>query len=150
MQIIIIYDNYFNKEECNELIQLYEKFKYLAVPFYNVIPLKVKKLLPSKFIKRINKTSTNINKSKIDWIEVVKWPIGSFKDLHYDCDKNTTKLSSVTFLNDDYEGGELYFKDGTIIKPRIGRSVFFDGNFYEHGVSKVTKKLRWQLTAFYE
>lgn len=147
---INIIDNYFKREECNELIQLYEKFKYLAEPFYNVIPLKVIKLLPKKFINKINQTSKKINKSKIDYIEVVKWPLGSFKDLHYDCQKNTTTLSSVTFLNDDYDGGELYFKDGTIITPRIGRSVFFDGNFYEHGVSKVTKKLRWQLTAFYE
>ena len=76
---INIIDNYFNREECNQLIELYNKFKYLAEPFYNVIPLKVKDLLPKKFITKINKTTNTINKSKIDWIEVVKWPLGSYK-----------------------------------------------------------------------
>lgn len=147
---INIIDSYFDREECNQLIELYDKFKYLAEPFYNVIPLKVKELLPRKFITKLNKTTNIINKSKIDWIEVVKWPLGSYKELHYDCFKDTTKLSSVTFLNDDYEGGELYFRDESIIKPRVGRAVFFDGNFYEHGVNKVSKKIRWQLTSFYE
>tara|TARA_R100000388_G_C7232272_1_gene155446 strand:+ start:500 stop:949 length:450 start_codon:yes stop_codon:yes gene_type:complete len=147
---IRIYDNYFTEKECKELIDLYDKYKYLAVPFYNVIPLKVKKLLPKKFINKINKTSKAINKSKIDWIEVVKWPIGAYKDLHYDCDKNTTLLSSIVFLNDDYEGGHFYFEDNSVIRPKTGRALFFDGNYYQHGVSKVDKKIRWQLTAFYE
>ena len=47
---IRIYDNYFTEKECKELIDLYDKYKYLAVPFYNVIPLKVKKLLPKNVI----------------------------------------------------------------------------------------------------
>jgi hypothetical protein len=28
--------------------------------------------------------------------------------------------------------------------------IFFDGNYFEHGVSKITQKTRYQLTAFYK
>jgi len=145
---INIIDNYFNREECNQLIELYSRFKYLAEPFYNVIPLKVKDLLPKKFITKINKTTTLINKSKIDWIEVVKWPLGSYKELHYDCQKDTTKLSSITFLNDDYEGGEIVIS-GRKFETKAGSAIVFPSNFmFPHEVLKVTKGIRYSITCW--
>jgi len=147
---IKIYDNFFTKKECNELIALHEKWKYLVVPFYNVFPLKIKKIISKKYSNRINKKAKEINNSIIDYIEVVLWPTGSYKNLHFDNFKSSTTLSSVCFLNDNYEGGHLYFKDKSVITPKTGRMIFFDGNYFEHGVSKITQKTRYQLTAFYK
>ena len=47
---------------------------------------------------------------------------------------NTT-VSIVVYLNDDYEGGELYFPrlDNLVYKPKMGDVVIFPSNYiYEH------------------
>jgi hypothetical protein len=45
---------------------------------------------------------------------------------------------SVTYINDDYEGGEIYYPDyGYWYKPKAGSTVFHSGNT-KHGVKKVT------------
>ena len=48
----------------------------------------------------------------------------------------TTLLTSVTFLNDNFEGGELAFND-LFVKPKAGRQVMFDGQYYPHAVMEI-------------
>lgn len=36
--------------------------------------------------------------------------------------------TSVIYLNDNYEGGEIEFKNGTIIKPSAGDMIYFSEN----------------------
>ncbi len=60
-------------------------------------------------------------------------------------------FSSIVYLNDDYEGGELYFtaKD-KVLRPRKGMLVAFSAGYHhEHGVLKVTKGRRLTMPAFY-
>ena len=60
-------------------------------------------------------------------------------------------FSSIVYLNDDYEGGELYFtaKD-RILKPQRGMLVAFSAGYHhEHGVLKVTSGRRITMPAFY-
>lgn len=59
-------------------------------------------------------------------------------------------LSSVIYLNDDYEGGELYFKDrGVSIKPKAGQLIGFPGNrHYKHGVTEIIGKDRFTLSSW--
>tara|TARA_Y100001938_G_scaffold150273_1_gene240443 strand:+ start:5475 stop:5930 length:456 start_codon:yes stop_codon:yes gene_type:complete len=147
---IRIYDNFFTEDECKELIDLRKKFSQFIEPMYNVSVLRVQRILDAKYRERINKVSEDMNNSKIDYMEVVEWPKDSYKDLHFDTFKEKTTLSSVAFLNTDYVGGNLFFEDMTLIKPRLGRMVFFDGKFYLHGVSKIKKGTRYMLTGFYE
>jgi hypothetical protein len=46
---------------------------------------------------------------------------------------------SVTYINDDYEGGEIYYPDYNYwYKPKAGSTVFHSGNT-KHGVKKVIK-----------
>jgi hypothetical protein len=61
------------------------------------------------------------------------------------------EFASICYLNDDYEGGHVYFTaHDTSIKPRKGRNVAFTGGFHhEHAVLKVTKGLRFTMPAFY-
>lgn len=47
---------------------------------------------------------------------------------------NTT-VSIVVYINDDYDGGEIYFPrlDGCTVKPRVGDIAIFPSNYiYEH------------------
>lgn len=57
-------------------------------------------------------------------------------------------LSILAYLNDDYEGGELYFPDlDYSIKPKKGMLILFPGSLhYQHGVTPVTSGTRYTLS----
>lgn len=60
------------------------------------------------------------------------------------------EYSSVIYLNDEYEGGEIYFpKQNFSIKPEKYSAIFFPGNDYDylHGVKEITSGKRY--TALY-
>lgn len=56
----------------------------------------------------------------------------------------------VLYLNDDYEGGEIYYsKLGIAIKPEAGSLVIHPGTIeYSHGVTPVVSGTRYATTAF--
>jgi hypothetical protein len=50
---------------------------------------------------------------------------------------------AALFLNDDYEGGELYFEELDIsLKPKAGTLVLFPGYYTRHGVKEITSGTR--------
>ena len=59
--------------------------------------------LDKTLINKISSISKLINDSDIDLAQIVYWPVGSFQDLHHDIALKNTTLSSVCYLNDDYE-----------------------------------------------
>jgi predicted 2-oxoglutarate/Fe(II)-dependent dioxygenase YbiX len=59
-------------------------------------------------------------------------------------------MSSILYLNDDYEGGETNYEDGTIFKPKKGRLLFFDGKYHKHGVNKVRNNIRYTVATWYK
>lgn len=56
-------------------------------------------------------------------------------------------LSTVIFLNDDFEGGEFVFSEHRVrIKPEPGLLVCFPSTYqYLHGVEPVTKGVRYSM-----
>jgi len=60
-------------------------------------------------------------------------------------------IASLFYLNDDYEGGEIYFPMQNLqIKPSAGSAVFFPGDrFYQHGVTAVKTGKRFTCPAFW-
>jgi len=56
-------------------------------------------------------------------------------------------VSLVTYLNDDYEGGEIFFRlQGLDYKPKAGDTVLFPSNFmYPHQAKVVTKGVKYSL-----
>lgn len=71
---------------------------------------------------------------------------------HRDTDCNPSiKLATVIYLNDDYDGGYLYFKDEdftTELKPPAGSIIIFRASRL-HGVTEVTgSNERYVLTSF--
>lgn len=61
-------------------------------------------------------------------------------------------LASLLYLNDDYEGGELYFPNqGFEISPKKNSLYIFEGGGdHRHGVKKILGGNRYVLVAFWE
>lgn len=62
-------------------------------------------------------------------------------------------LATLAYLNDDYEGGEIYFSNtGLSLKPGRGSVLAFDGGgVNKHGVSKISGvSSRYVIVAFWE
>ena len=57
-------------------------------------------------------------------------------------------LSILTYLNDEYEGGELYFPElDYAVRPKKGMIIMFPGNLhYVHGVAPITSGVRYTLS----
>jgi hypothetical protein len=83
-----------------------------------------------------------------DLTQIVQWPPGIFMKPHAD-NANPDgsphptahrEFAGVAYLNDNYDGGELYFTALDIaIKPRAGMFVGFTAGFHhEHAVLRVT------------
>lgn len=95
---------------------------------------------------------------------IVKWLPGQFqkphadKELHEGPDAGLPNnfpnydLASLFYLNDDYEGGELYFPlQGVQFKPKKGAAYFFPGDMnYIHGVTEVKSGIRYTCPFFWE
>ena len=95
---------------------------------------------------------------------IVKWLPGQFqkphadKELHEGPDAGTPNdfpnydLSSLFYLNDDYEGGELYFPLQDVkFKPKKGAAYLFPGDKNNvHGVTEIKSGLRFTCPFFWE
>jgi hypothetical protein len=94
-----------------------------------------------------------------DTERLVFWPEGTHMNAHADnANADGTphrmawrRFSSVIDLNDDCEGGELYFSAlNKIVEPKRGRLVAFTAGFHhEHAILKIRKGNRYILTAFF-
>lgn len=118
---------------------LFEKLKPIVEEFYKV---------------KVQPTGTTI----------VKWLPGQFqkphadKELHEGPDAGLPNdfpnydISSLFYLNDDYEGGELYFPYQKVqFKPKRGSAYFFPGDMnYVHGVTTIKSGLRYTCPFFWE
>ena len=61
-------------------------------------------------------------------------------------------LATLLYLNDDYDGGEIFFDSGLSLKPDAGSLLVFDGGeSNKHGVNTVAgNNNRYVLVAFWE
>jgi hypothetical protein len=96
-------------------------------------------------IKKVDSTEEQI-KMGLDYIKVAKYNTGKGMGPHCDAEDpsgtgENLKYSLVCYLNDDYEGGEIYFKNQDIkIKPKAGSLVLFPSvHPYLHESLPVTK-----------
>jgi hypothetical protein len=61
------------------------------------------------------------------------------------------KFGCVLYLNEEYEGGEIYFPNQNIIlKPKANTLAFFPGDAeFLHGVNAITSGIRYTLSTFW-
>lgn len=95
----------------------------------------------AEYAKILNIQNVNINLGK-DFV-INKYATNEQMGLHVDWNEHNPDLeySFVVYLNDDYVGGEIYWKNQNIqIKPEAGSIVLFPSKEpYFHGVTKVTE-----------
>ena len=83
---------------------------------------------------------------------------GAMMNFHIDQVYSATAFTSVTYLNDDFEGGELVVRpygeesDGydMVVKPRPGRTVFYNGGRLKHKVNEVVGGFRYSIPVWYK
>jgi hypothetical protein len=88
------------------------------------------------------------NYQYIHYIDITEYPQGVSKPFHFDVARYTTTASSITYLNDDFIGGQTVI-DGISVQPLTGRTVFFDGKSNNHCVMDVIKGARYTLSMWY-
>lgn len=91
-----------------------------------------------------------IGNNIIDWAQIVKWPRGASQMFHFDDGSNDTTISSITYLNHDFVGGETVFEEGTIIKASKNKTIFFTGRSIKHSVNKVLEGVRYTIATWYK
>lgn len=80
-------------------------------------------------------------------VHLLKYGVNGFLPAHQDHGVSSRVLSTVMYLNDDYEGGEIEFVNSNVkIKPPAGSIIFFPSNFlYIHEVHPITSGFRYSL-----
>ena len=144
---------------CSDMISMYKNNKHSANVWRDTKPLDVRnisnqeELNRSKFaIKHLNNTAVSFfgRDTYVELAEIVKWPTESYQPYHTDDIRETTTFTSLTYLNDDFEGGETYLtKENLVVKPKVGRTILFDGKRFEHGVKKITEGVRYTFALWY-
>lgn len=121
------------------------------------------KNLNYKFLLKVEqaiKSEINIDKEIWpDYLGLVKWRTGDVQYPHADSESPDGEkhpffwrnFGCVYYLNDNYQGGEIYFPNQNLeIKPKPNTLVFFPGTLeYLHGVKQITEKTRFTLTSFW-
>lgn len=98
-----------------------------------------------------------------------KWYPGEFQPPHSDCEANIyfenedlkcdpfynfaslfLEYGAVCYINDEYEGGELFFPNhSTVVKPSVNELIFFPAtSYYIHGVNEVVSGNRLVIQNF--
>lgn len=154
---IIVIDDVLTKSECLEAIKVYNLARFKNSPqvgAYNDTIVYHMNATDEFLLSLTSKIKDSImfltNEIEVDWSQVVGWFDGSKQEYHTDTASVRTVLTSITYLNDNYSGGETSFLNDIQVVPKTGRTVYFNGAHYVHGVNEITKGIRYSLPIWYK
>ena len=156
--MIAIVDNLISNEEAKYFFEQVCGFKntepsaiFFGRYVYSINDLFLNDSIFVKTIKTIENIANQFCQNiEVDYAQLVVWPEGTEHAAHYDIASEETIFTSITYINCAYRGGETFFSDGTSIAPVVGRTVFFDGKKYFHGVRSINNGLRVTLPIWYK
>tara|TARA_R100001244_G_C5168673_1_gene131562 strand:+ start:3031 stop:3555 length:525 start_codon:yes stop_codon:yes gene_type:complete len=146
--------DFFNTNEnlCNDVE---EEHKHRNIHYDDIKNEKIKNLLDyyaiknSIFIDHLFKTKTTLWQT----MRLCRWNEGETMALHIDRNvksrTNNMDYSSLLYLNDDYEGGELIFNT-EILKMKKFSCIVFESDIHIHGVRKILKNKRYTIPSWYQ
>jgi len=139
--MIQIHKNFFTNSESDNLITYYKS--NTSIEFENINDVYSFKAvnLNDTLIKDLSKRII-IRNPKFVRVQLIDNLIPSIERMHY----HIYKWSIVSFLNDDFLGGDLIIEN-IIIKPIKNMLVIFRGDLM-HRVSEVTEGDRYTLVSF--
>lgn len=177
---IVVFENFLTKEQCENILKYWDHslkkntIIWDPISFYDSFASnlpddsdKENFGLPSDFFTKLQdkiQEATALcrgNPVKLVSYHAQKWVEGAYAGYHSD---NTaidsdeynsferSKWAAFLYLNDDFEGGALNFRDHPItINPKTGMLVAFAGGHHNiHEVQMVTKGLRWTIGSFWD
>jgi len=138
-------NNFLSLEECQNLIKkfisLNENFiRYEKRYLINLDHWPKEKLFVD-VIKKYEREDIKIN-----CIQIVFWPIGESHGWHDDT--IYYDITTITYLNEGYEGGRTIVED-VEIKPETGKYVEFE-SFRKHKVTELISGKRFVLICWYK
>ena len=95
----------------------------------------------------------NIKMDFMEAINFVRYKKGEHFSVHTDHGFSyTCTVSSCLYLNEDYEGGELYFPHLDVaIKPQFGDNIIFPSTYiYAHGARPVTDGTKYVAVTMFD
>ena len=102
-------------------------------------------------VKRVNSLCESFDSEiNLDFVGVVRWPVGTFMKPHTDNNNNHPKdiFAAMLYLNDDFDGGHTVFEH-LEVKPEVGKLIVFSNSYYLHYVNKVEGAERFVLSFWY-
>jgi len=122
----------------------------LPIDFFSAIKNKYKEAVETIFGRKVRPNTSHAQ----------KWIVGGFAPPHSDNSDNDghpnafeiNKFVGILYLNEDYEGGEIYFPDHKIeFKPKAYSYIVFPGGIENiHGVKEVLKGVRYTMVSFWD
>ena len=117
----------------------------------NVANLLIK--IENKEKEFIEKNITMGKKIYSDGIGLVRWLEGQFQPPHADQPQGFEhrEFGSILYLNDNYDGGEIYYPDyGITIKPTSRAWAIHPGDLdHMHGVTEIKNGIRYTFPIFW-
>lgn len=173
---VVFYDNFLTEDECKTLVKVLEdpEQPWSMSAFFESYGMSIMPEDPileryglsrdyfGKLADRLHKVVEDAHQRPVKSVSshAQKWQEGAFAPFHSD---NTdmegnwsawerSKLVCLLYLNEDYEGGELDFRDHDIcIKPVAGQLITFPGGFNNiHQVLPVKNGTRHTIGAFWD
>jgi hypothetical protein len=132
------------------------KEKGLSPAFFDDIREKFREAVEMVFERKVRPNTSHAQ----------KWDVGGFASPHsdnsdYDGNPNAFEINKyvgILYLNDDYDGGELFFCDPDngmekwlSFKPNVYSYYVFPGGVENvHGVSEILKGTRYTMVSFWD
>lgn len=164
IKAITVIDDLFTVDECNKLISFFkenqEKCNYWPntnTVFLPTVDWKDGKPTDEIALKYSSRLLNMVSNVRPDRSHIELREIGTYMDMHFDTGTSFNTFTSVTYLNDDFEGGKTTIRPhgektdrfDTFIVPKVGRTVFYDGAYFEHAVSEVKGSNRYTMPMWY-
>jgi Rps23 Pro-64 3,4-dihydroxylase Tpa1-like proline 4-hydroxylase len=177
---IVAYENFISPEHCDAILKYWEHstekgtLPWGAISFYESfsanLPEDADMLdfgLPENFFKDLEagiQAATEDTRGKpirkVSY-HAQKWIEGAFAGFHSDNSSlddpeynafERSKMATFLYLNEDFEGGELNFRDHDIkIKPTKGLLVAFEGGHHNiHEVLPIESGVRFTVGSFWD
>jgi len=102
-------------------------------------------------IERDYQKEFKINFTKHDAYQILKYGVGQKFTNHIDdSEQNHRRISSIYYINDNYEGGEIVFpRFGITYKPAANEAIFFPSTYvYNHSVKPVISGTRYAVVSW--
>ena len=170
MAELLIRENFLSPEDCRSFIACYEENRpnlrqdtseywrdrvlyFTAMPERDrAIKLRMRELLYRQ-IELLRQHFAYTGPLYPETVNLVSWPQDLEMIPHVDQDDGFAQrmFAAVGYLNDDYEGGEIYFPEiAESIKPKAGMLLAFHcGPRHRHGVRATKGNLRYTFPSWF-